>query len=126
VSGQLYNDLVRDLFAGVQPDSSHGPCQGDWLTGEAGSVEGGTWVRLKLRIQDARVTNARFSVYGCPHTVAATAWVVRQIIGRNAGALLPEGIAKLCEPLEVPVEKLGRLLVIEDAVRVCESSTIDV
>jgi hypothetical protein len=52
--------------------------------------------------------------------VAATAWVARQIVGRDANALLPEGIAKLCEPLEVPVEKLGRLLVIEDVVRVCE------
>ena len=126
MSGLLYNDLVRDLFAGAQPGSYLEPAHGNWLMGEAGSVERGTWVRLKLMIQDARVTDARFNVYGCPHTVAATAWVARKIIGRDAGALLPEGIAKLCEPLEVPVAKLGRLLVIEDAVRICERSTTGV
>ena len=120
MSGQLYNSLVRDLFFGAQPGSSFEPAQDSWLTAEAGSIARGTWVRLKLRIQGARVTDARFSVYGCPHTVAAVAWVAWQIVGRDAGALLPEGVAKLCEPLEVPVEKLGRLLVIEDVVRVCE------
>ena len=120
MSVQSYNSLVRDLFAEARLGSSRASAQDNWLTGEAGSIARGTWVRLKLRIQGARVTDARFRVYGCPHTVAATAWVARQIVGRDTSALLPEGIAKLCEPLEVPVEKLGRLLVIEDVVRVCE------
>lgn len=116
----LYNALVRELFNSAQPASSAEQVSGGWLVGEAGSVELGTWVRLKVEIQGARVMNARFRVYGCPHTVAATAWVAGQIRGRSAIDLLPEGIARLCEPLEVPAEKLGRLLVIEDVVRVCE------
>jgi NifU-like protein involved in Fe-S cluster formation len=119
VSGQAYNSLVRDLFIGVRPSPSveHWDV---WLIGEAGSISRGTWVRLKLKIQDARVTDARFRVYGCPHTVAATAWLAQQVVGRSASDLLPEGIATLCRPLEVPAEKLGRLLVIEDVVRICE------
>jgi NifU-like protein involved in Fe-S cluster formation len=115
-----YNALVHELFSGAQPTRSAEPPADRCLSGEAGSIALGTWVRLKLEIRGTRVTNARFRVYGCPHTVAATAWLAQQIQGREASNLLPEGIARLCEPLEVPVEKLGRLLVIEDAVRVCE------
>jgi NifU-like protein involved in Fe-S cluster formation len=120
VSEQLYNSLVRDLFIGARPSSSVALRNDEWLIGQAGSSARGAWVRLKLRIQGARVTDAQFGVYGCPHTVAATAWVARRIVGRDVNDLLPEGVAKLCEPLEVPAEKLGRLLVIEDAVRACE------
>jgi len=119
VAESPYNSLVRELFRSAQP-TSDAEQRGHWLTGEAGSAALGTWVRLKVQIQGARVTNARFRVYGCPHTVAATVWLTRHIQGRAAADLLPEGIARLCEPLEVPAEKLGRLLIIEDVVRACE------
>ena len=125
MSEEIYNDLVRELFLMAQPTSA-AATSGRWVQGEAGSIALGTWVRLKLQIQDARVTDARFRVYGCPHTVAATAWLARHVRGRAAGHLLPEGIAELCRPLEVPVEKLGRLLLIEDAVRACEQQTPNV
>ncbi len=120
MSGQLYNSLVRELFTGARSMPASEQSGEAWLIGESGSISRGTWVRLKLKIRDARVTDARFRVYGCPHTVAATAWLAQQVLGRNASTLLPEGIATLCRPLEVPVEKLGRLLVIEDVVRICE------
>jgi NifU-like protein involved in Fe-S cluster formation len=126
VSGELYNSLVRQLFIGAGQERPMEQAGEALLVGEAGSVARGTWVRLKLKIQDARVTDARFRVYGCPHTVAATAWLAQQVFGRSANALLPEGIATLCRPLEVPVEKLGRLLVIEDVVRICERQAADV
>ena len=119
MSEEPYNALVRELFLTAQPVRA-GAVAGRWVNGEAGSIAAGTWVRLKLQIQDARVTDARFQVYGCPHTVAAAAWLVRQIRGRAVVQLLPEGIAELCKPLEVPVEKRGRLLLIEDAARACE------
>lgn len=126
MSGQVYNSLVRQLFLGARAKLSSEQSGGAWLIGEAGSISLGTWVRLNLKIQDARVTDARFRVYGCPHTVAATAWLAQKVLGRNASTLLPEGIATLCRPLEVPVEKLGRLLVIEDVVRICERQATDV
>lgn len=126
MSGQLYNSLVRDLFNGAGPSPSLEQSGEVWLSGEAGSISRGSWVRLKLKIQDARVTDARFRVYGCPHTVAATAWLAKQVLGRRSNALMPEGIARLCRPLEVPAEKLGRLLVIEDVVRMCETQATGV
>jgi NifU-like N terminal domain len=126
VSGELYNSLVRRLFTDAGQELPIEKAGEASLIGEAGSVSRGTWVRLKLTIQDARVTDARFRVYGCPHTVAATAWLAQQVLGRSARGLLPEGIATLCQPLEVPVEKLGRLLVIEDVVRICEGQATDV
>lgn len=119
MSEATYNDLVRELFLTAEPAPGRAMA-GRWVQAEAGSIALGTWVQLKLQIQDARVTDARFRVYGCPHTVAATAWLAQQLRGRSVALLLPEGIAELCRPLEVPVEKLGRLLLIEDAVRACE------
>jgi cysteine desulfurase len=95
----------------------------DVISGEAGSVEQGTWVRFYLRLSgrmDGRhVTEARFQVYGCPHTIAAAEWLAQRLPGRAIDALLPEGVNGVAAQLGTPTEKLGRLLVIEDALHAC-------
>jgi hypothetical protein len=61
------------------------------------------------------VKDARFQAYGCPHTLAVAAWVTGQLAGRSRGDLVGEGPQSWARTQSVPVEKLGRLLVIEDA-----------
>ena len=60
---------------------------------------------------------ARFQAWGCPHTLAVAAWLTQQLPGRKAGQALPGTPADWARALEVPTEKLGRLLVVEDALR---------
>ncbi|HEY4644924.1 MAG TPA: iron-sulfur cluster assembly scaffold protein [Steroidobacteraceae bacterium] len=88
--------------------------------GEAGSVEAGSWVRFAIGFEGGRVTEARFKVYGCPHTLAAAAWFAEQLRGRRLEEVLAGGVQEAARQLEVPVEKLGRLLIIEDALRECQ------
>jgi len=78
-------------------------------------VASGAWVRLHLRIDRGRVTEARFQAYGCPHTLAAAAWLAEHLPGRSVDDPLPEGVGGLATLLEVPTAKLGRLLIVEDA-----------
>jgi hypothetical protein len=49
------------------------------------------------------------------------AWLCGELRGRSRGALIPGSPASWAEKRSVPVEKLGRLLVVEDALRACLS-----
>jgi hypothetical protein len=61
------------------------------------------------------VSAARFLAFACPHTIAVSAWLAEQAVGHRVRALLPQGIPELRDRFAVPVEKTGRLLIIEDA-----------
>jgi cysteine desulfurase len=92
---------------------------GSQVVGEAGGPGQEAWVRFRLRIQDSIVKSALFKAYGCPHTLAVTAWVAERLRGRSRADLAPGMPADWAAALAVPVEKLGRLLVVEDALADC-------
>ena len=87
------------------------------VTVSAGSIGEGTWVRFHLRTAHGSVKAALFQAYGCPHTLAVTAWLTEQLAGRAIEQGVPGTPAAWLEALEVPVEKLGRLLLVEDALQ---------
>jgi hypothetical protein len=89
------------------------------LTGEAGGPGQETWVRFHLTVEKGIVKAARFKAYGCPHTVEVASWLTRQLPGRTRQDGAPGTPADWAATLAVPVEKLGRLLVIEDALHAC-------
>lgn len=83
--------------------------------GAAGNRERGIWVQFDLRVSAGIIQAARFQALGCPHTIAVAAWVAEQAVGRDLRAALPETVEDLSKRFAVPVEKRGRLLLIEDA-----------
>jgi cysteine desulfurase len=89
------------------------------VVGEAGGVGQEVWVRFRLEIAAGVVKSALFKAYGCPHTLAVAAWVAERLRGRARVDLAPGTPAEWAEALAVPVEKLGRLLVVEDALADC-------
>jgi NifU-like protein involved in Fe-S cluster formation len=96
------------------------PSQGLGLV--AGEAEDRTlhvWVRFQLQIVDGVVVAAGFQAFGCPHTVAAASVVADWLEGRAVEAARGLDVKAVCAELEVPVEKLGKLLRIEDAVAAC-------
>ncbi len=117
---EAYNPLVRELFFSARQADDRPPQGAEWITGAAGSIELGTWVRFALCLESGRVTEARFKAYGCPHTLAAAASLAGSLRGRVLDELLAEGVQELFRRLEVPPEKLGRLLIVEDALRACQ------
>jgi NifU-like protein involved in Fe-S cluster formation len=76
-------------------------------------------VRFQLQIVDGVVKAAGFQVFGCPHTVAAASVVADWLEGRPVAAARELDVKAVCAELEVPVEKFGKLLRIEDAVAAC-------
>ncbi|MGH8210742.1 MAG: aminotransferase class V-fold PLP-dependent enzyme [Steroidobacteraceae bacterium] len=98
-------------------DGAHGP--GTVLTGESGGPGQEIWVRFHLTVADGTVKAARFKAYGCPHTLKVADWLTRRLAGRMREEGVPGTPSSWAEALSVPVEKLGRLLVIEDALRAC-------
>jgi cysteine desulfurase len=89
------------------------------VTTEAGAPGDETWVRFHLTVEAGIVKAARFKAYGCPHTLAVMDWLTRRLPGRARDDGPPGTPAGWTEELSVPVEKLGRLLVIEDALLAC-------
>lgn len=92
------------------------------VRGEAGQEALGTRVRIALRLAEGRIAAVRYRAYGCPHTLATCEWLARQLEGRayTGGALeaLEVGTPlEWSERLGLPAGKLGRVLVIEDALR---------
>jgi len=83
--------------------------------GAAGSRAHGTWVQFDLQMNSGIIQTARFLAFGCPHTIAVSAWVAEQATGQELRAALPETVQQLSERFAVPVEKRGRLLIVEDA-----------
>jgi len=118
MSETLYSPLVRELFRNPRSAGVLAPAP-DVIAGEAGNIQTGAWVRFSVRVRDGLVTDARFKAYGCPHTLAAAAWVAEHLVGRRLDDAFPEGAAGLAQVLEAPAEKLGRLLIVEDALRDC-------
>lgn len=120
---------ARSLFAALQhaDDSDAGPAPGGStleLTGEAGREALGTRVRWRLWPPHGQPGRARYRAYGCPHTLAACEWVARRLESATPLAasreqwLAQAGTpAEWAQALQVPAAKLGRLLVIEDALR---------
>ena len=108
---------VRRLFAGLP---GAGALQGPGvIVGEAGNATAEAWVRFHVRIAAGIVKDARFQAYGCPHTLAVAAWITNRLPGRALRSLALGEPAAWARSLEVPVEKLGRLLVVEDALLAC-------
>jgi cysteine desulfurase len=91
------------------------------ISGEAGGPGEGTWVRFQLCVAADIVKEARFKAFACPHTMDTTAWLCGQLRGRARAGLLPGTPAEWAQARGVPTEKLGRLLVVEDAIRDCLS-----
>jgi hypothetical protein len=133
-----YNDLTRRYFeaaglesmglesAGMKPAGPEAAVRGTGgnvgelagpgvFRGAAGSVAHGTWVQFDLQMKGGVVAGARFLAFGCPHTIAVSSWLAEQAVGRRLLPQLPESVPALRDRFAVPVEKMGRLLIIEDA-----------
>jgi NifU-like protein involved in Fe-S cluster formation len=109
---------IRELFATLDHAGELAASAAAGVVGgEAGREALGTRVRFSLRIADERLLEVRYRAYGCPHTLATCEWLARSLEGRRLDALGMGDPIQWAQRLGVPAAKLGRLLVIEDALR---------
>ena len=118
-----YNELTRRYF---ESPTNVGELSGPGVfRGAAGQREEGTWVQFDLQCASGTLQAARFLAFACPHTIAVSAWVAEQSVGKAVSATLPESVQGLRDRFAVPVEKMGRLLIIEDAWAAAAAPAID-
>jgi NifU-like protein involved in Fe-S cluster formation len=118
-----YNELTRRYF---ESPPMVGELSGPGVfRGAAGNREQGTWVQFDLRCESGVLTAVRFLAFACPHTIAVAAWLAELSVGRMVAKTLPESVQDLRDRFAVPVEKMGRLLIIEDAWLAAGAAAID-
>ena len=119
----IYNELTRRYF---ESPANVGELSGPGVfRGAAGRREQGTWVQFDLECESGRLKAARFLAFACPHTIAVSAWLAEQSAGKALTGALPESVQELRDRFALPVEKMGRLLIIEDAWRAAALAAID-
>ena len=111
-----YNSLVVEHFERPRNGGRYEPGD-DVIEGRAGRLDQGVMFVLSARVANGRVHALRFEAYGCPHCVAAGSWLTERLAGSTRAELQAWSWREAAEALEVPTEKRGRLLILEDAVR---------
>jgi NifU-like protein involved in Fe-S cluster formation len=114
-----YNAAVRRRFAAPGRARELPKGAPGLVAGEAEDRSLNLWVRFELEIAGGVVAAAAFQAFGCPHTIAAASAVADWLDGRTVEEARTLDVKAVCAELEVPVEKLGKLLRIEDAVAAC-------
>lgn len=109
-----YSERVRDFFAnpvhaGQVPDAVRVRVD-----------DQGVRLELSACCRDDRLETLRFRAWGCPHLLAAAEAFCRDYEGSRCARLAGFGAAEIMQTLPVPMEKTGRILVLEDAVRLLE------
>jgi NifU-like protein involved in Fe-S cluster formation len=111
-----YSPRVLELFRKLPGAGALPAGAGEVVAGEAIALDRGAWVRFEARLEAGRVADCRFRAFGCPHTLAAAALAASRLVGTIASDASPIDARLLARELDVPAEKLGRLLVVADAI----------
>ena len=112
-----YGPEVRLRMATLAGAGDIAPGQGV-VSAIAGEREQGVLVVLQARITGDCVAELRFRAFGCPHLLAAASWLTERLRGVDRHVVEAWDWREAATVLEVPPAKFGRLLVLQDAVRI--------
>lgn len=87
--------------------------------GRAGSRKRGVAVQLQCQLQGQKIKAARFLAWGCPHSIAAASWLTEKLTGLSLDEASGVGAMQIAAALKVPADRLGSILVLEDALVAC-------
>jgi NifU-like protein involved in Fe-S cluster formation len=126
MSGDPYNAAVRKHFANPLHAGVLQPRYPDVVTAEAGESDSAFRVVLGAELDGRVMRRLRYRVFGCPHLIAAAELACARLEGSTVESLRELSVAELMERLEVPVEKTGRMLLLEDAARLLAAAVQDI
>ncbi len=110
-----YNELVRSLFenplhAKDIPGKLGKPCK--VVVQESNN---GPTIVLTAVTKEENILALRFRAFGCPFLIAAAEFCCNQGEGKQNKELVNIDILHLMQILEVPTEKIGVILLLQDA-----------
>ncbi|MGQ0586791.1 MAG: iron-sulfur cluster assembly scaffold protein [Gammaproteobacteria bacterium] len=86
-------------------------------TGVASTPANRSRLELQVRLNGARVEDARFRAHGCPISIAVGEWLAERAIGRTLDELSAIRAAEIRQALEIPEDRLHCALLGEDAIK---------
>ena len=111
----IYSGAVRQHFA----DPQHaGNLQDDYelmLVADVSESDHGAHIVISAGIRGGVIGAMAYRVWGCPHLIAALEHVCTIFEGQPVAGLENFDSADITQELSVPVEKTGRILLLEDA-----------
>lgn len=116
-----YSDLTRRYFE----SASRAGTLAAGFRGAAGQLAQGTWVQFDLHVDAGAIADVRFLAFACPHTIAVCEWLAENSVNHPLRRDMPHSIAEVRHLFGVPVEKIGRLVIVEDAWRAAVAAAID-
>lgn len=111
-----YSGLVVDHFERPR-NAGRFKRAADVIEGSAGHRDQGAVFTLSARVADSLIESVRFEAYGCPHCIAAGSWLTERLVGCTQEELRSWSWREVAGMIDIPAEKRGRLLILEDAVR---------
>ena len=112
-----YNAAVRAAFRDPRHAAAALAGSGQRFESRASESLSGAQIVLIAVVDDGVLGAFRFRVFGCPHLIAAAEACCERFEGGPVKELQNFAVSDLMETLGVPVEKTGRILLLEDAVR---------
>lgn len=114
-----YSSEVRRRFSAPARAGEISLDAGDVVEGAAEDRSLSVWVRFQVQLQGAMIERVRYRAYGCPHTLAAADCIAGALEGQSMDALINVDLQAVARQIELPREKHGKLLRIEDALADC-------
>ncbi len=112
-----YSELVRRYFANPVHAGRLPEEYNDGVVGEAAESDTGARVVLSAVVDEETIRLLRYQVFGCPHLIAAAEAFCDEAEGKGFAALTALDVPRLMNSLAIPVEKTGRVFVLEDAAK---------
>lgn len=112
-----YNETVRANFFDPQHAGSLRDRFPNARHAEVIDAASGAHLVLEMTVDAGTIDALRFRARACPHLLAAAEWVCDEFEGRPVADLEQFEQNELMELLSVPVEKTGRMLILEDALQ---------
>ena len=81
----MHNDKVMDHFMNPR---NVGSIEDASCIGNAGNPADGDTIRLYLKIEEERISDAKVKVFGCPTAIAAASALTELIVGKTIGEAL--------------------------------------
>ena len=110
-----YNELVRSLFENPLHAKDIPEKLGKPYKVVAQESKNGSKIVLTVVTKEENILALRFRVFGCPFLIAAAEFCCNQCEGKHNKEVENIDILHLIQILEVPTEKIGVILLLQDA-----------
>ncbi len=110
-----YNEVVRRHFTDPQHAGDLQRQFDTMLNADVADSDNGIHIVINAGIRTGIIGEMAFRVLGCPHLIAALELVCERLAEQPVASLENYDLADITQELCIPAEKMGRILLLEDA-----------